>query len=309
MRESVHGGGQTLHHGAVQLVHAGGSAANKRLATMHGRKSYPIQAARKNAPTGGGTTGGVKKRYRPGTVALRYVCTMHAAAPLPVQHPSPRVCECLLERVNAFARACREIRKYQKSTELLIRKLPFARLVREIAQDFKTELRFQSTAILAMQEAAEAYLVRLFEDTNLCAIHAKRVTIMPSECDWSTWVCALCCCAVPSTLDAVCPCCIAAIHVLLGVHAAAQRTSSWPSASEAIAADQLEAPPRSIPARVHTRTCGIPGMPGIPDHWTSGAHCEGPMLLVLLVYVLGSVNRPLALPHSETGGRAHSNFF
>ena len=74
-----------------------------------------------------------------------------------------------------------EIRKYQKSTELLIRKLPFQRLVREIAQDFKTDLRFQSSAILALQEASEAYLVGLFEDTNLCAIHAKRVTIMPKD--------------------------------------------------------------------------------------------------------------------------------
>jgi histone H3 len=92
-------------------------------------------------------TGGVKKphRYRPGTVALR------------------------------------EIRKYQKSTDLLIRKLPFQRLVREIAQDFKTDLRFQSSAVLALQEAAEAYLVGLFEDTNLAAIHAKRVTIMPKD--------------------------------------------------------------------------------------------------------------------------------
>jgi histone H3 len=82
------------------------------------------KAARKSAPT----AGGVKKphRYRPGTVALR------------------------------------EIRKYQKSTELLIRKAPFQRLVREIAQDFKNDLRFQSTAVLALQEAAEAYLVRCF---------------------------------------------------------------------------------------------------------------------------------------------------
>ena len=77
--------------------------------------------------------------------------------------------------------ALREIRKYQKRTELLIRKLPFQRLVREIAQDFKTDLRFQSQAILALQEASEAYLVGLFEDTNLCAIHAKRVTIMPRD--------------------------------------------------------------------------------------------------------------------------------
>ncbi|XP_044978767.1 histone H3.2-like [Hordeum vulgare subsp. vulgare] len=99
------------------------------------RKQLATKAARKSAPA----TGGVKKphRFRPGTVALR------------------------------------EIRKYQKSTELLIRKLPFQRLVREIAQDFKTDLRFQSSAVSALQEAAESYLVGLFEDTNLCAIHAK----------------------------------------------------------------------------------------------------------------------------------------
>ena len=77
--------------------------------------------------------------------------------------------------------ALREIRKFQKSTDLLFRKLPFARLVYEIGQDFKTDLRFQSQAILALQEASEAYLVGLFEDTNLCAIHAKRVTIMPKD--------------------------------------------------------------------------------------------------------------------------------
>ena len=77
--------------------------------------------------------------------------------------------------------ALREIRKYQKSTDLLNRKLPFQRLVREIAQDIKSDLRFQSTAIFALQEAAEAYLVGLFEDTNACAIHAKRVTIMPKD--------------------------------------------------------------------------------------------------------------------------------
>jgi histone H3 len=77
--------------------------------------------------------------------------------------------------------ALREIRKYQKSTDLLIRRLPFQRLIREVAQEFKPELRFQSTALLALQEASEAYLVGLFEDTNLCAIHAKRITIMPKD--------------------------------------------------------------------------------------------------------------------------------
>jgi len=104
------------------------------------------KSARKTSTSQSGA-GGVKKphRFRPGTVALR------------------------------------EIRRYQKSTELLLRKLPFQRLVREIAQDYKTDLRFQSAAVAALQEAAEAYLVGLFEDTNLCAIHAKRVTIMPKD--------------------------------------------------------------------------------------------------------------------------------
>ena len=107
------------------------------------RKTLATKAARKAAPS----TGGVKKahRFRPGTVALR------------------------------------EIRKYQKSTELLIKKVPFQRLVREVAQDIKTDVRFQSHAIMAIQEASEAYLTSLFEDSNLCAIHAKRVTIMPKD--------------------------------------------------------------------------------------------------------------------------------
>eukprot|EP01133_Synstelium_polycarpum_P010771 gene10771-12547_t len=77
--------------------------------------------------------------------------------------------------------ALREIRRYQKTSELLIKKLPFQRLVREIAQEFKTDLRFQAAAIHALQEASESYLVGLFEDTNLCAIHAKRVTIMVKD--------------------------------------------------------------------------------------------------------------------------------
>lgn len=77
--------------------------------------------------------------------------------------------------------ALREIRRYQKSTELLIRKLPFQRLVREVAQEMKTDLRFQAAAIMALQEASEAYLVGLMEDTNLCCIHARRVTIMPKD--------------------------------------------------------------------------------------------------------------------------------
>ena len=107
------------------------------------RKQLATKAARKSAPA----TGGVKKphRFRPGTVALR------------------------------------EIRRYQKSTELLLRKLPFQRLVREVASEYKNDLRFQATAIAALQEATEAYMVSLFEDSNLCAIHGKRVTIMPKD--------------------------------------------------------------------------------------------------------------------------------
>merc|ERR1739840_89110 len=61
--------------------------------------------------------------------------------------------------------ALREIRRFQKSTELLIRKLPFQRLVREIASEYRSELRFHSPALLAPQEASEAYMAGLFEDT------------------------------------------------------------------------------------------------------------------------------------------------
>ena len=74
--------------------------------------------------------------------------------------------------------ALREIRKFQKSTDLLIKKAPFSRLVKQLSQNFASHYRFQSSAIQAIQEACEQYLVQLFEDGNLCAIHAKRVTLM-----------------------------------------------------------------------------------------------------------------------------------
>ena len=107
------------------------------------RKQLATKAARKAALS----IGGCKKphRYRPGTVALR------------------------------------EIRRYQKSTDLLLRKLPFQRLAREITQNVRGDLRFQATALAASQEATMAYLIGLLEDTNLCAIHAKRVTKMPKN--------------------------------------------------------------------------------------------------------------------------------
>jgi len=79
--------------------------------------------------------------------------------------------------------ALREIRQYQRSTNLLIPKLPFSRLIKELANERSSSggLRFQSSALMALQEAAESYIVQLFEDTNLCAIHAKRVTVMPKD--------------------------------------------------------------------------------------------------------------------------------
>ena len=92
-------------------------------------------------------TGGVYKpgRYRPGTVALK------------------------------------EIRHYQKSTDLLIRKLPFQRLVKAELQDFMTKIHIFSLELLALQKASEAYLIGLFEDTNFCEIQANRITIMPKD--------------------------------------------------------------------------------------------------------------------------------
>ena len=78
--------------------------------------------------------------------------------------------------------ALQEIWQFQKSTELLIRKLPFSQLVHKITLEVgKYDLCFQGSAITCLQEAAEAYVVGLMEDTNLCAIHAKRVTIMPKD--------------------------------------------------------------------------------------------------------------------------------
>lgn len=86
-------------------------------------------------------------------------------------------------RLRPGTRALREIRKYQKSTDLLIRKLPFARLVREVTYEYAVnkEFRWKAEALLALQEMAETYLVGLFEDANLCAIHAKRVTIQVKD--------------------------------------------------------------------------------------------------------------------------------
>jgi histone H3 len=115
------------------------------------KKLHELQQKAKRKADEGGVKEALKKqdrkphRYHPGTVALR------------------------------------EIRKFQRGTDNLIRKLPFSRLVREIAQDFKNDVRFQGEAILALQEASEAYLVGIMQDTNDIAIHAGRVTIMPKD--------------------------------------------------------------------------------------------------------------------------------
>lgn len=115
--------------------------ARKSTGGKAARKTIATKAAAMARPTG------VMKphRFRPGTVALR------------------------------------EIRRYQKSTELLFRKMAFRRLVLEIGQDYKTDLRWQTAAVLALQETAEAYLVALFEDSNLCAIHARRCSLQPKD--------------------------------------------------------------------------------------------------------------------------------
>ena len=113
------------------------------------RKSAPKKALgkKKAKKSASGSGSGVKKsfRWRPGTVALR------------------------------------EIRKYQKGTELLLRKAPFQRLVRELASNYKDGLRFQSSAVAAIQEATESYVVSLLSDTNLCAVHSRRGTVMPRD--------------------------------------------------------------------------------------------------------------------------------
>ncbi|KAI1189878.1 histone H3-like centromeric protein cse-4 [Nemania serpens] len=124
------------------------------------RKSGGAGGARGGGSSGGG--GAASRAVQPGD---------------PIPYPRRR-------RYRPGTVALREIRKLQNSTDLLMRKLPFARLVREIALNMRPRdegMRWQSQALLALQEAAEAFVVHLFEDTNLCAIHAKRVTIMQKD--------------------------------------------------------------------------------------------------------------------------------
>ena len=118
-----------------------------------------------------------KKKSRPGSGLLNYVPTHRDF--LEVQEAGDTVTAANIYRPGRLA--FQEIRHYQKRTNLLICKLPFRRLIRELAQKFKVDVRFRSSALMALQEAAEAYLIRLFEDMNLCAIDPKRVTVMPKD--------------------------------------------------------------------------------------------------------------------------------
>ena len=93
-------------------------------------------------------------------------------------------------RVRAGTKALREIRQYQRTTEPLLKKMSFSRLTREIASEvapssLKNDLRFQCSALEALQEATEAFIVGLMEDANLSAIHARRVTILPKDINLS----------------------------------------------------------------------------------------------------------------------------
>lgn len=120
-------------------------SSNSKSSLSKSSKIRMEKAAKKTAPAEGGMKN--RKRWRPGTVALR------------------------------------EIKRYQKSTDLLIAKAPFQRFVKAICSGYDASLRFQSQAILALQEAAETYVTGLFEDANLCAIHANRVTLMKKDLD------------------------------------------------------------------------------------------------------------------------------
>ena len=124
----------------------------KTAAKAKGSKKMPAKAkgskaVKKSAPAAGGIKERKARRNKPGTVTLR------------------------------------EVKKYQKSIANLLPRAPFQRLVRNICSDLDHELRFQSQALAALQEATEAYIVGVFEDTNLCAIHAKRMTIQKKDMD------------------------------------------------------------------------------------------------------------------------------
>jgi histone H3 len=118
------------------------AASSSKQSVATGSKASKSAMKKKTAPAEGGIK---QRRFRPGTVAIR------------------------------------EIKRYQKETRLLLARAPFQRFVRAICEGIDVQIRFQSQALLAVQEAAEMYLVGLFEDSNLCAIHANRVTVMKKD--------------------------------------------------------------------------------------------------------------------------------
>ncbi|KAL8830233.1 MAG: hypothetical protein Q9191_001547 [Dirinaria sp. TL-2023a] len=147
--------------------------------------AHPIgQTSRKGRPSLGGGTGGRGGRFGGKTIgaasksAKRRSSEIGGSGGDGDRARKPR-------RYKPGTLALKEIRRYQKSTDLLMLKLPFSRLVREIAMQIVSingePFRWQSQAIQALQESCEAFMVHLFEDTNLCAIHAKRVTIMQKD--------------------------------------------------------------------------------------------------------------------------------
>jgi len=155
------------------------SGSKRKQADASSDSSSPVPAKKPKTATARKSTGGQPPNRRGKDVAPA------GGAPAPAAEGQRKK-----HRYRPGTVALREIRKYQKSTDLLIQRLPFSRVVREIALDMMTDtneyegdtgLRWQSSAILALQEATEAYLVHLFEDANLCAIHAKRVTIMQRD--------------------------------------------------------------------------------------------------------------------------------
>jgi len=124
-------------------VAAKAKAASKMPAKVKGTS----KAIKKTAPAEGGMKDKKARKFKAGTVTLR------------------------------------EIKRYQKTVDMLLPRAPFQRLVRSITTEMDHQLRFQSQALQALQEASEAYIVGLFEDTNLCAIHAKRVTVQKKDMD------------------------------------------------------------------------------------------------------------------------------
>jgi histone H3 len=121
-------------------------------------------------------------RYKQVSRRVTHLQTKKSVKVLLKEQKHPRARTMKVHRFRPGTVALREIRRYQKSTDNLIPKLPFQRLVKEVMMDkYRADLRITATAVIALQEATESYLATLFEDANLCAIHAKRMTVFPRD--------------------------------------------------------------------------------------------------------------------------------